>query len=80
MHIFAAVSAGWKRLVDAEAEFLGVLKAVRQQKCRMSPLTTIRNPYRQMQNVFLAKNRDPRGPRSSFIPKAMNILLLDYII
>ena len=35
-----------KRLVAAEAEFLVSIKAVRQQRCRMSPLSTIRNPYR----------------------------------
>ena len=35
-----------KRLVAAEAEFLVSIKAVRQQRCRMSPLSTIRTPYR----------------------------------
>ena len=44
--------------MDAEAEFLGYFKAVRQQQCRMSPLSTARNPYRLFIWVFLAKNRD----------------------
>ena len=31
--------------MGAEAEFLVYVKAVRQQRCRMSPLSTTRNPY-----------------------------------
>ena len=63
MYIFAAVSADRQRLMDAEAEFLGLLKAVRQQKCRMSPLSTTRNPYRRHKRI-LAKTAAFR-PRSS---------------
>ena len=56
-----------QRLADAEAEFFEMFKAVRQQQCRMSPLSTARTPYRSQKRVFLAKNRDSKGPRSFFL-------------
>ena len=61
MYIFAAVSADRQRLVDAEAEFLGLLKAVRQQKCRMSPLSTTRNPYRAADSLSCENRGVCRG-------------------
>jgi hypothetical protein len=71
MYIFAAVSANRQRLVDAEAEFLGLLKAVRQQKCRMSPLSTTRNPYRAADSLSCEKPR--RLPRSFFLYRIQSI-------
>jgi len=65
MYIFAVPNLySRQRLEDAEAEFLVMFKAVRQQQCRMSPLSTARTPYRSQKRVFLAKNRDSKGPRS----------------
>ena len=52
--------------MDAEAEFLVSIKAVRQQKCRMSPLSTTRNPYHRHKRI-LAKT-------AAFWPRSSNYI------
>jgi len=69
--------ASWKRLVAAEAEFLVSIKAVRQQKCRMSPLTTIRTPYRRSKTNS-CENRGFLAAVFVYILQIFKILLVNY--
>lgn len=69
--------ASWKRLVAAEAEFLVSIKAVRQQKCRMSPLTTIRTPYRRSKTNS-CENRGFLAAVFVYILQISKILLVNY--
>ena len=63
--------------MDAEAEFLVSIKAVRQQKCRMSPLTTIRTPYRRSKTNS-CENRGFLAAVFVYILQIFKILLVNY--
>jgi hypothetical protein len=74
MYIFAVPNLySRQRLEDAEAEFLEMFKAVRQQQCRMSPLSTARTPYRSQKGSFLRKTATPKG-RGLFFYNTLSII------